>query len=175
MEEQRKRELKAFDDTKAGVRGLVEVGVETIPSIFNCKQFGFNDNPQTGHDDPQRLHIPIIDLDSISNGSDQGYPVEVVERVGDACRKWGFFQIINHGIPVSLLDKVIDGIRLFHEQDREVKKDLYSRDSVNNRVIYLSNFDLFHAPSANWRDTLEWFIQPNPPEEEEEELPSVCR
>ena len=31
----RLRELKAFDDTKAGVKGLVDAGVAAIPAIFH--------------------------------------------------------------------------------------------------------------------------------------------
>ena len=30
----RRRELQAFDDTKAGVKGLVDAGVTALPPIF---------------------------------------------------------------------------------------------------------------------------------------------
>ncbi|KAF3456509.1 hypothetical protein FNV43_RR01161 [Rhamnella rubrinervis] len=46
-----------------------------------------------------------------------------------------------------------DGVKRFHEQDTEVKKQFYTRDS-SKPVVYDSNFDLYSAPSANWRDTL---------------------
>ena len=34
VEHDRKRELKAFDDSKSGVKGLVDAGVTKIPRIF---------------------------------------------------------------------------------------------------------------------------------------------
>ncbi|KAK9107588.1 hypothetical protein Syun_023599 [Stephania yunnanensis] len=33
-DDERREELKAFDDTKAGVKGLVDAGVTKIPRIF---------------------------------------------------------------------------------------------------------------------------------------------
>ncbi|KAH1091328.1 hypothetical protein J1N35_018585 [Gossypium stocksii] len=71
----------------------------------------------------------------------------------------GFFQVINHGIPLTTLDEMIDGIRRFHEQDKEAKKEFYSRDN-SRKVIYNSNFDLYVAEAANWRDTLRCVMAP---------------
>lgn len=98
---------------------------------------------------------------------------EVVERIRAASEKWGFFQISDHGIPETILSEVIEGIRRFHEQDTEVKKKFYSRDYGGQKVLYNSNFDLFRAPAANWRDTLTCVLAPRPPDPRE--LPGVCR
>lgn len=87
-----------------------------------------------------------------------------------ACEKWGFFQVINHGIPISILKETIDGVHKFHDQDVEVKKQFYSRD-YTRKVPYNSNFDLYQAPAASWRDTC--VLAPNPPNPEE--LPAGCR
>lgn len=65
----------------------------------------------------------------------------------------GFFQVVNHGIPVEILEEIMDGIRRFHEQDPELKKQFYSRYQ-SKKVSYFSNFDLFRSKAANWRDTL---------------------
>ncbi|MBA0881307.1 hypothetical protein Goshw_018558 [Gossypium schwendimanii] len=111
-----KNELKAFDETKSRVKGLVDSDLT-----------GVDDDPNLRH--------------------------EIVKKVGEACARWGFFQVINHGIPLTTLDEMIDGIRRFHEQDKEAKKEFYSRDN-SRKVIYNSNFDLYVAEAANWRDTL---------------------
>ncbi|KZV16369.1 hypothetical protein F511_12259 [Dorcoceras hygrometricum] len=67
---------------------------------------------------------------------------------------------------------MLDGVRGFYDQDVEAKAEWYTRD-FSRRVIYNSNFDLFTAPSANWRDTVYCQMAPNAPKPEE--LPVVCR
>lgn len=89
-----------------------------------------------------------------------------------ASENLGFFQVVNHGIPVSVMDEVLQGVRRFYEQDVEVKKQFYTRDPSKS-VVYNSNFDLFSSPVANWRDTFFSIMAPSPPPPEE--LPEVCR
>jgi len=80
--------------------------------------------------------------------------------------------VVNHGIGVDLLDEMICGIRRFHEQDAEVRKSFYSRD-MNKKVRYFSNNSLYRDPAANWRDSIGFFLTPDPPNPEE--IPAVCR
>lgn len=164
----RVRELKAFDDTKAGVKGLVDAGVEKIPQIFVLPQN--NTNKTDDHIDKVNFSIPVIDLQGIGNNS--RLHQEIVEKIRHASETWGFFQVVNHGIPVSVLEEMLSGIQRFNEQDTEVKKQFYTRD-VSRKIVYNSNFDLYTAPAANWRDTFFCFMAPNPPTPEE--LPDSCR
>ncbi|KAI3459484.1 hypothetical protein Pfo_016147 [Paulownia fortunei] len=163
----RNSEIQAFDDTKAGVKGLIEAGVEKIPRIFVHEQYILEKNLNSGR---SKLSIPVIDLETLNK--DAAARGEIIDKVKVACEEWGFFQIVNHGIPVSAMDKVLEGVRKFHEQDTEIKKQYYSRD-FKKKVIYNSNFDLHQVPTANWRDTLYLIMAPKPPEPEE--LPEVCR
>ncbi|XP_022739721.1 1-aminocyclopropane-1-carboxylate oxidase homolog 1-like isoform X2 [Durio zibethinus] len=80
--------------------------------------------------------------------------------------------IVNHGIPVSVLDEMIDGVRRFHEQETEVKKAFYTRERTR-KVLFVSNFNLYKSQTATWRDTLTCIISPESPDPEE--LPGVCR
>ncbi|KAG4921649.1 hypothetical protein JHK86_050462 [Glycine max] len=162
----RKAEVKAFDDSKAGVKGLVESGLTKIPRMFHS---GRLDIIETSVSD-SKFGIPIIDLQNIHS-----YPAlhsEVIGKVRSACHDWGFFQVINHGIPISVLDEMIDGIRRFHEQDTKVRKEFYSRD-IKKKVSYYSNYNLYHDNPANWRDTFGFVVAPDPPKPEE--ISSVCR
>ncbi|ESR34148.1 1-aminocyclopropane-1-carboxylate oxidase [Citrus sinensis] len=163
----RKSELKAFDDTKAGVKGLVDAGITKIPRIFIHDQLKLS-NSRSGDSE---FIIPILDLDGVNK--DAISRAKIVKQVQNACQNWGFFQIVNHGIPVSMLDEMIDGVIGFHEQDTEVKKKFYTRDYQKRKVLYNTNFDFYAAPAANWRDTLSCVMAPNPPDPEE--LPEVCR
>ncbi|KAM7279535.1 hypothetical protein ACFE04_006669 [Oxalis oulophora] len=161
----RATELKSFDDSKAGVKGLVDAGIFKIPQMFRSEKLTEN-SPGNG----SKATVPIIDLSGF--GNDPVKRAEIINKVGEASSKWGFFQVINHGIPVEFLDEMISGIRKYHEQDVDIKKEHYSRDFRKN-VFFHSNFDLYTATMANWRDTLTCRMAPNTLRPEE--LPHVCR
>ncbi|XP_071732515.1 1-aminocyclopropane-1-carboxylate oxidase homolog 1-like [Rutidosis leptorrhynchoides] len=155
----RAAELKAFDETKAGVQGLVEAGIKHVPRIF------INPPETTFYKTSTTFDIPLIDLESTDRAS-------IVDKVRSASENLGFFQVVNHGIPISVMNEALQGVRRFHEQDVNVKKKFYTRDPTK-ALVYNTNYDLFVSPSANWRDTYFTFMAPSPPSPEE--LPEVCR
>ncbi|CAI9277733.1 unnamed protein product [Lactuca saligna] len=166
----RKSELTAFDETKSGVKGLVDAGITTLPHILivpSCE------NPNSGEPPSPELNLPIIDLYGINE--DPIRRKEVVEQVKNALGSWGFFQMVNHGIPDSMLEEMKKGVLGFFEQDNEVKKEWYRRrdGSGKPKFLYNSNFDLYSAPVTNWRDTFYCPMAPNPPQPYQ--LPSACR
>lgn len=163
----RASKLKAFDDTKAGVKGLVDSGVAKVPQIFirppdNSDNLTVSNNIQ--------LSVPVIDLKGID--TDPIRRRQIVGKVRNASEACGFFQVINHGVPVSIMEEMKEGVRRFYEQDTEEKKRFYTRD-ITKKVVYNSNFDLYTSPVANWRDTFYCLMFPNPPPREE--LPEACR
>ncbi|GAY52579.1 hypothetical protein CUMW_142980 [Citrus unshiu] len=162
----RAKEVQAFDDTKAGVKGLVDAGIVNIPRIFIRPPEELVEE-LTSHQ--TNFQVPVIDLDGV-RGNKLG---EIVDQVRAAAEPWGFFQVVNHGIPLNVLEEMIEGIRKFNEQDVELKKEFYTRDQTRN-VRFNSNFDLHYSRTANWRDTLtistvaSTNLDPN-------EYPEVCR
>lgn len=165
----RLHELKAFDDTKAGVKGLVDEGVIKIPTLFHHPPDKFE--KATNSSNTQHNLIPVIDFANI--GKDSITRQEIISKVKEASETWGFFQLVNHGIPLSVLEDMKDGVLRFYEQDFEVKKELYSRDQTRS-LIYNSNFDLYsNSPALNWRDTFACHLAPNTPKPED--FPVVCR
>lgn len=165
----RESELKALDETKAGVKGVVDAGIEKLPQIFiheqqRLKKYSVCTEP--------KFSIPVIDLQGI--GRDQSVRLRVIDQVRNACETWGFFQVVNHGIPVSVLDEMIGGIRAFHEGDLEMKQQFYNREFSNKHVVYNTNFDLYKVSSStNWRDSLNVVMLPRGPKPED--LPAICR
>ncbi|CAA7026403.1 unnamed protein product [Microthlaspi erraticum] len=165
-------ELKAFDETKTGVKGLVDAGISKIPRIFHHSSVKLANPKQLPSDSPELLTtIPTIDLGG-RVFEDATTRKDAIEGIRDAAEKWGFFQVINHGVSLDLLEKMKDGVRGFHEQSPEARKEFYSRD-FSGEFIYLSNFDLFSSPAANWRDTLSSYMAPDPPKPQD--LPAICR
>ncbi|KAK2972991.1 hypothetical protein RJ640_022048 [Escallonia rubra] len=163
----RASELKAFDDTKTGVKGLVDAGISQVPRIF-IQPLDQSEEPSEAS--RRKFSFPTIDLAGIRK--DPVLHKEIVEKVREASETWGFFQVVNHGIATSVLDEMTDGARRFFEQDDEVKKQWYTRDNTKP-VVYNSNFDLYSAPAANWRDTFYCSMAPKHPIAEE--LPETCR
>ncbi|KAF8029358.1 hypothetical protein BT93_E1910 [Corymbia citriodora subsp. variegata] len=163
----RERELKAFDTSRTGVKGLVDSGVSKLPRIFVDRR---PRSPDCSDPAETRFSIPIVDLEGVRG--DSGKREEIVRGIGRACEDWGFFQVVNHGIGDGVLSGIIDGVRRFHDQESEVKMELYSRDE-SKKVIYNTNFDFYRAPVTNWRDSLCCAMAPHPPSPEE--LPQVCR
>ncbi|EOA25451.1 hypothetical protein CARUB_v10018789mg [Capsella rubella] len=165
-------QLKSFEETMRGVKGLVDSGISEVPAMFRAPPVVLA-SPKPPVAGGSQLMIPTIDLkggvyyknqDSVTRGS-------VVKKIGDAAEKWGFFQVVNHGIPLDVLEKVKDGVRGFHEQDDELKKRFYSRDHTR-KMVYYSNFDLYTAQAASWRDTMCAYMAPDPPTLED--LPPLC-
>ncbi|CAL5347390.1 unnamed protein product [Camellia sinensis] len=163
----RTKELKAFDDSKTGVKGLIDAGVDKVPKIFIRPPDELVEELKICQ---TSLQIPIIDLSGIEK---EDRHVAVVQEVRIASEKWGFFQVVNHGIPCSVLDEMIDGIRMFHEQNPEVKKSYYTRDQMR-RVRLETNYDLFQSRAANWRDTLSISMLVSD-HLDPEEVPTACR
>ena len=113
----REKELKAFDDTKAGVKGLVDTGIVKIPQMFVIPIDELSS--ETSYSGSTHLHIPVIDLKDIhERGAQREQVVEEIKRVSETL---GLFQIVNHGISEDVMDDMIKGIRRFHEQPTEVK------------------------------------------------------
>ncbi|KAJ3688847.1 hypothetical protein LUZ61_018011 [Rhynchospora tenuis] len=159
----RNRELKAFDETKSGVKGLAAAGVSKIPEFFIQP-------PEQGDLTLLPVEIPVIDLTGVE--TDAAVREEVVKKVKSALETIGFFQVVNHGIPTEVLDEMLEGVRRFNEADVEVKKNYYTRD-VSKKVRFNTNFDLYQAPAANWRDTMLIAMAPESPMPDE--LPAECR
>ncbi|KAH9602329.1 hypothetical protein KSS87_010911 [Heliosperma pusillum] len=166
----RTNELKAFDERKTGVKGLLDEakGELQVPSIFVRP---LEDRSKDFSTCNENISIPIIDLTHVNK--DGFSKAEIVKEMLSASETWGFFQVVNHGIPMEVLDNMIKGTRMFHEQDDEVKKQYYNRDNFK-AVSYSTNYDLYKSKAANWRDTLSLSTL-SLGSFDPQDLPSICR
>lgn len=114
--------------------------------------------------------IPVIDLAGVL-GNDPVLRRRTVGKMCEAAETYGFFQVVNHGIPADVLEEMLGGARRFFEQDLEVKKEYFSRD-YSKSFVYNSNFDLYVSKAAAWKDSLSCVMTPSP---KVEEIPLACR
>jgi isopenicillin N synthase-like dioxygenase len=100
---------------------------------------------------------PIIDLSSLIDSSATSEArAAVVQSIGDACRRWGFFQVVNHGVGHESIDSFSKAMQDFFHLDTPTKK-LVSRTADNSRgfaddeltkqrVDLKELFDVGHVP-----------------------------
>ncbi|KAM6565308.1 hypothetical protein CsatA_024436 [Cannabis sativa] len=124
----RASEVKAFDESKIGVKGLVDAGITQIPRFFH----------KSKHDDipvlrDAQFSIPIIDLEGLDG--DRVRRREIVDRVREASENGGFFQIVNHSISESVMKEMKDGVRRFYEQETEDILVEYSKQVMKVGIL----------------------------------------
>lgn len=163
----RAKEVKEFDETKAGVKGLVDSGIVKLPRFLIHPQEALPSCTDAAAA-TSCFQVPVIDF----TGYETSRRSEIISEIRAASETWGFFQMVNHGVPVGVMDEMLKVIREFHEQPREVKEKWYSRDH-KVRVRYFCNGDLFVAKAANWRDTLAFDFQDGPLNPDA--YPLICR
>ncbi|XP_057846213.2 protein SRG1 [Cryptomeria japonica] len=103
------------------------------------------------------LDIPIIDMDMFWGESDFCRQKEM-EKLGIACQQCGFFQAVNHGIPLPLLDRMKGIMRDFFQSplEEKLKYEVQERDGYGQAFIASDDQKL------DWADRL--FLTISPPE-----------
>ncbi|KAK2966999.1 hypothetical protein RJ640_003355 [Escallonia rubra] len=134
--EQTTAEVRVRDETRVGVKALVDSGLVKIPKIYihpaeDLQKSSCNDTNGV------RLEVPTIDLGGVLDGTRRK---EIVKEICEASERVGFFQLINHGVPINVIDATIDGVRRFNEQPSETKMKLYTPHPTLG-VRYYSNED----------------------------------
>ncbi|KAL4565295.1 hypothetical protein LXL04_029383 [Taraxacum kok-saghyz] len=65
----------------------------------------------------KEMNIPVIDMTGLVISRE-----ETMKQISEACRKWGFFQLVNHGVWTELVDRVRENWRKFFHERKEVKE-----------------------------------------------------
>ncbi|XP_058209311.1 1-aminocyclopropane-1-carboxylate oxidase homolog 1-like [Rhododendron vialii] len=156
------KQVKEFDETKAGVKGLVDAGIKKLPEFFVYP-------PESLENLPPKfpLELPTVDFKGVEGGRRR----EVVEGIRAAASGWGFFRMVNHGVPSAVMEEMLEATRMFHEQRREDKMEYYSGDS--KRRVRFNTGGRIRVGVFSWRDILtcvfhDDYLDP-------QAIPLVCR
>jgi isopenicillin N synthase-like dioxygenase len=95
------------------------------------------------------LNVPTIDLFNKDLTHDEVRAV--VEQIAKACSEYGFFQIINHGIPSTLIDEYLEQCRLYFALPSETKI-LWKRNEGNARGYF---DDELTKQKRDWKECLD--------------------
>ncbi|KAM7250676.1 hypothetical protein ACFE04_022559 [Oxalis oulophora] len=125
-----------------GVKGLVDSGLSEVPDQYI----------QPPNERIARLsyshELPLIDLSEL-NGPNHD---RVVDEIARAAETLGFFQVVNHGVPLELLELLKETAHEFFGQSPE-KKAVYRKGvSPSPLVKYGTSFVPEKEEALEWKD-----------------------
>ncbi|XP_048132576.1 protein SRG1-like [Rhodamnia argentea] len=97
---------------------------EIPPRYVRTEQDGLSMHDEQG---TPSLQIPVIDLNKLLSVNGDLMESEL-QKLHAACRDWGFFQVINHGVSCSLVEEVKLGIQELFKLPMEEKRKLWQEE-----------------------------------------------
>ncbi|KAJ1398405.1 Oxoglutarate/iron-dependent dioxygenase [Sesbania bispinosa] len=101
--------------------------------------------------------IPVIDLSPITNHTlqDSSSIEGLVKEIGSACKEWGFFQVINHGVPLSTRQRMEEASRMFFAQSLEEKRKVSRNESTPTGY-----YDTEHTKNIrDWKEVFDFLAK----------------
>ncbi|XP_017979607.1 PREDICTED: feruloyl CoA ortho-hydroxylase 2 [Theobroma cacao] len=143
----------SFDDSSSlfnfvvrdgnGVKGMVDLGLSKVPQAYM--------QPPKERIDKQNAskhEQPPIDLSRL----DGPYHDEVAKEIVRAAETLGFFQVVNHGVPVDLLESLKDTAHKFFGLPPERKAVYRTEVSPTSLVKYGTSFVPEKEKALEWKD-----------------------
>ncbi|MCL7033238.1 hypothetical protein MKW94_023682 [Papaver nudicaule] len=97
------------------------------------------------------LNIPLIDFQGLlDDDNNLVLPDTILNQVCMACKNWGFFQIVNHGVTPELMDQVRDVWRQFFHLPFE-EKQIYANTPATYEG-YGSRLGVEKGAILDWND-----------------------
>ncbi|CAL5204051.1 unnamed protein product [Lathyrus oleraceus] len=93
-------------------------GASPIPSNYHS----FTDIDDVAVADELAASIPVFDF-SLLTSDDPQIHAKAVQELAKACAEWGFFMLINHGVPESLMEELMKKSQEFHDLPVEEKME----------------------------------------------------
>nr|CAA70329.1 gibberellin 20-oxidase [Marah macrocarpa] len=100
--------------------------------------------------DAPELHVPHIDLKKVLSGDEKDVE-EATRLVDEACRKHGFFVVVNHGVDKELMNKVHECMNEFFTLPLDVKQKAHRK--VGENFGYANSFIGRFSTKLPWKET----------------------
>ncbi|XP_031285206.1 protein DMR6-LIKE OXYGENASE 1-like [Pistacia vera] len=142
-----------------GVKHLHEIGISRVPRRYILPD---SDRPNAVYkrvnhlnDATPNLKLPIIEFSELLGPN----RVQVLKSIAKACEEYGFFQIVNHGIPLEVISNMIDVSSRFFALPFEERAKYMSSD-MKAPVRYGTSFNQNKDSVFCWRDFLKLMCHP---------------
>ncbi|CAN4081500.1 unnamed protein product [Withania somnifera] len=164
--------LPSWPEPIVRVQALSESGIREIPDQYVKRPVDrpcFKETTSYVNN-----NIPLIDLENL-NSSDESLRDETMKFISRACRDWGFFQVVNHGVSHELMAKARGAWSEFFHLPLEEKQKF-----ANSPVTYEgygSRLGVEKGGKMDWSDYFFLHYLPQPLRDEKKWpcLPITCR
>ncbi|CAN4111950.1 unnamed protein product [Withania somnifera] len=116
-------------------------------------------NINHSHVDDDSNSIPIVDF-SLLTSHHPHQRSAAIHHLTKACQDWGFFMVVNHGIPENLMKAVIDCTEEFFNLPEKEKQEFVGKH-VLDPIRYGTSFNTSKENVFFWRDFLKVFVHPH--------------
>ncbi|XVE77015.1 hypothetical protein DITRI_Ditri13aG0028000 [Diplodiscus trichospermus] len=114
-------------------------------------QFIWPDHQKPSLQVPVLENIPTVDMGVLLSGDPLAVS-KVVELVKEACKKYGFFLVVNHGVDPGLIEKAYQYMDLFFGMELSEKQK--AQIKVGERYGYTSSFVGRFSSKLPWKETM---------------------
>ncbi|KAG5062912.1 hypothetical protein AAZX31_02G117600 [Glycine max] len=101
------------------VQELAKQGITKVPERYVRP----NEDPCVEYDTTSLPQVPVIDLSKLLSEDDAAE----LEKLDHACKEWGFFQLINHGVNPCLVEYMKKNVQELFNLPHEEKKLLWQK------------------------------------------------
>ncbi|XP_062095163.1 jasmonate-induced oxygenase 2-like [Humulus lupulus] len=180
--------LHSWPEPIVRVQSLSESGIKKLPHRYikppsqrphhqtrvNSSSSSSQHDDDHDHGSDDTINIPVISLEDVFS-EDKALREATMAAISSACREWGFFQVVNHGVRPELMKQARATWREFFGQPAE-EKQRYA-NSPTTYEGYGSRLGVEKGATLDWSDY--FFLHYMPPAlrnpDKWPSLPSSCR
>ncbi|WJX10432.1 hypothetical protein P8452_01158 [Trifolium repens] len=139
-------------DSFPSVKELIAKGLNNVPEIYVHR----NIDPSIVSNTDSLQQIPIIDLSKLLSEEVKG---PELEKLDIACKEWGFFQLINHGHSMTLMEDMKIGAKELFNLSMEEKSKLWQKPG--DMEGFGKMIDVYEDEPLDWVDLFYIFTLPS--------------